>query len=175
MHFGEKMKHSEQENIRLLVDDEKTLYTKFNPEAEFDEPVKKYIRSKIAVKKGLKCIRMTVISKKPLDEEKFRSATSNWIMEEKVLLQANEENTIRLLIGLLIFGSILVLLGLAAQSQNEWIRYSILPVMGSLALSKAAGILLVDLPTLSANKGIFSAVEKNNVITFEYENNKPEP
>ena len=49
--------------------------------------------------------------------------------------------------------------------------------MGSLGLSKASGILLIDYPTIKANKRIFSEVEKNTAISFEYEdkNDKPDP
>ena len=79
------MNHAEQQNIRLVVDDEQALYTSFSPEDEFDESVKSYIRSKAASKDQTKSISLTVISKEPMDEERFRAAVSNWIRDEREL------------------------------------------------------------------------------------------
>ncbi len=53
------------------------------PAPEFGMFVKSYIRSKISVTGKLKRISLTVLSEKPLDEERFRSAVSNWIQDEK--------------------------------------------------------------------------------------------
>ena len=69
------MHQVEQANIILVVEGEKSLYTNFSPEAEFDHNVKEYIKSKIAGNED-KSIRLTVVSQDPLDEEKFRSAVS---------------------------------------------------------------------------------------------------
>ncbi len=55
------MNHAEQQNIRLVVDDEQALYTSFSPEDEFDEPVKTYIRSKAAGKDQTKSINLNPV------------------------------------------------------------------------------------------------------------------
>ena len=69
------MHHVEQMNIILVVEDEKSLYTNFSPEAEFDHDVKEYIKSKIAGEEdNNKSVQLTVVSQDPLDEEKFRLA-----------------------------------------------------------------------------------------------------
>lgn len=90
------MHHVEQMNIILVVEDEKSLYTNFSPEAEFDHDVKEYIKSKIAGEEDNKSVQLTVVSQDPLDEEKFRSAVSNWISDEKKVLRQSEKNTTRL-------------------------------------------------------------------------------
>ena len=68
------MSHTEQMNIRLVVDDEQELYTSFSPEDELDGSVKAYLRSKITANKYNSNLRLTVIPRKPMDEEKFRRA-----------------------------------------------------------------------------------------------------
>jgi hypothetical protein len=81
------MDNAEQKNIRLVVDDEPKLYTPLSPEDEFNEPVKAYIRSKIAGKDDCQSISLTVMSRDLLNEEKFRSAVSNWIRDEKAVFR----------------------------------------------------------------------------------------
>ena len=162
------MDNAEQKNIRLVVDDEQKLYTPFSPEDEFNEPVKAYIRSKIAGKDDCQSISLTVMSRDPLNEGKFRSAVSNWIRDEKAMFQKTGKDLMRMLVGLLIVGSILIVLSLALEKQVEVLKYSLLPVMGSLSLSRAAGIMVLKLPTNTANKKRINEMEQNSVITFEY-------
>ena len=162
------MDNAEQKNIRLVVDDEQKLYTPFSPEDEFNEPVKAYIRSKIAGKDDYQSISLTVMSRDLLNEEKFRSAVSNWIRDEKAMFQKTGKDLMRMLVGLLIVGSILIVLSLALEKQVEVLKYSLLPVMGSLSLSRAAGIMVLKLPTNTANKRRINEMEQNSVITFEY-------
>ena len=163
------MEHEGSKNIRLVVDDERTLYTPFSPEPEFNEPVKRYIKTKIAGENDLRSISLTVISKQPIDEDKFRSAVSDWIEDEKALFRHSEKETVRMLVGLLVFGSILLVLSLALQKQFDLLKYTLLPIMGSLALSKATGILVIDMPVVRAKRWLINELEKNSSVTFEYE------
>ena len=73
-----------------------------------------------------------------------------------------------MLVGLLILGSVFIVLSIALQKQFEVLKYSLLPIMGSLALSKATGTLIIDMPTVRAQRMMISEMEKHNVITFEY-------
>ncbi len=164
------MNNTDQAQIRLIVDDEQTLYSKFSPEDEFNESVKSYIRSKITNKDSAKEISLTVISQKPLDEERFRTAVANWIRDEKISFKVTEKNTIHRLFGLLIFGSIMILICLFLEKRIDVLKYSLLPIMGSLALSRAASILVLDMPAIRAQRWMLNEMEKRKVITFEYEN-----
>ena len=94
------MDNEKSKSISILVDDEQTLYSSFSPEPEFAEPVKIYIRSKLADERYMKGIRMTVISQKPIDEERFRAASANWIRTEKTVFRVQEKNTLRMLVFL---------------------------------------------------------------------------
>lgn len=162
------MDNTEQADVKLIVRDENSLYMPFSPDSEFGMFVKSYIRSKIAVTGKLKRISLTVLSENPLDEERFRSAVSNWIKDEKEELKAKSTNTFHTLIGSLIFGSVLFLLSMYLQPYHEELKYSLLPIMGSISLSKGAGILIMELPIMKANKVMLSELEQHNVITFKY-------
>lgn len=162
------MGNAEQINIRLVVDDEQKLYTPFSPENEFSEAVKQYIRSKIATKDTRHSISLTVMSRNPLDEERFRSAVSNWVRDEKAIFRKTRKELIRMLIERLALGSVLILLSMALQKQFEVLKYSLIPVMSSLALSKAASILILELPTNAKYKKLLKDMEKNSATTFEY-------
>lgn len=163
------MANTASTNIKLIVSDEKDLYSKFSPEDEFNDSVKAYIKSKITDESSTMGISLTVVSPKPLDEEKFRAAAASWIRDEKAKFRAKEKNTFFMLIGLLIFGSIMLILCLSLQKNIFELQYSLMPIMGSLALSKATGILVIDMPVIQAQKWILNAMNKNNVIQFEYE------
>ena len=159
---------TEQKKIRIVVKDEQSLYTPYSPEDEFCQPVKMYIRSKIAGEKLRQTFILTVISRDPVNEERFRSAVSNWIREEKNIFRKEEKETVLRLAGSLILGSVLIILSIALQQQISVLKYSLLPVMGSLALSGAAGIMIGDMPTVRAKRWMISEMEKNNIIIFEY-------
>ena len=138
------MHHVEQMNIILVVEDEKSLYTNFSPEAEFDHDVKEYIKSKIAGEEDNKSVQLTVVSQDPLDEEKFRSAVSNWISDEKKVLRQSEKNTTRLFFGLLVFGSIMILLSSFLVSRFTVLQNTLIPIMGSVSLTRAVRTLPED-------------------------------
>ena len=138
------MHHVEQTNIILVVEDEKSLYTNFSPEAEFDHDVKEYIKSKIAGEEDNKSVQLTVVSQDPLDEEKFRSAVSAWISDEKRVLRQSEKNTMRLFFGLLVFGSIMILLSSFLVSRFTVLQNTLIPIMGSVSLTRAVRTLPED-------------------------------
>ena len=156
----------------LVVDDEQALYAPFTPEDEFSEPLKSYIKSKLAGYDHYQSFNMTVVSHEPLDEARFRSAISNWTRNEKALFRTHEKKTIRTLIGMLIFGSIMLVLTLSLQKQIVELKYSLMPIMGTLALNNAVTIIIKDMPDISVKKWILNEMEKHNVITFEYGNEK---
>ena len=162
------MGNAGQSNIWLVVDDEQALYTPFSPENEFSEAAKQYIRSKIATKDIRHSISLTVMSRDPLNKERFRSAVSNWVRDEKAIFQKTRKELIRMLVERLILGSALILLSLALQKQFEVLKYSLIPVMSSLALSKAAGVLILDLPTNARYIKLLKVIEENSATTFEY-------
>ena len=134
------MHHVEQMNIILVVEDEKSLYTNFSPEAEFDHDVKEYIKSKIAGEEDNKSVQLTV------------------------------ENTTRLFLGLLVFGSIMILLSSVLVSRFTVLQNTLIPIMGSVSLTRAVRTLIIDVPKVRAQKWIFKEMEKNNVVSFEYDN-----
>ncbi len=166
------MDNTRQTNVTIVVEDEKALYSTFSPEVEFNESVKAYIKAKIAEQDYNKNISMTVRAHKPLDEEKFRTAVANWIRSEQTLGRMKEKNTIRPLIGLLLFGSVLLWVSIVLVERNDVLKYSLLPIMGSLALSSATKILIIDIPTIHAEKVMTRKTQKNSTVTFVYDNDQ---
>ncbi len=163
------MNHMEPKNIRLVVNDEQALYSNFSAEDEFSESVKSYIRSKAASKGTRQSISLTVIAREPIDEKKFRLSVANWISEERAVFSKNEKDTSLMMIGKLVFGSIMIVLSLNLQKQYEVLQYSLLPIMGSLALSSATKTLILELPINMAKKKLLRELESESVITFEYD------
>ena len=160
--------HNETKNIRLVVDDEQSLYTPLSPEDEFNDAVKSYIRAKITAGGLKRYTGITVVSRKPIDEDKFRTAISNWVRDEKEGFKREGIETVRLLIGMLIFGSVLVVSNIKLQQKFEVARYSLVPIMGSLSLSRAVGILIVDMPVFLSKIQALNRIEKGSVVAFEY-------
>ena len=160
--------HNEQQYIRLVVDDEPSLYSTFSPEDEFSDSVKGYIRSKMITGGFKRYAGLTVISRKPIDEDRFRLAVVNWVRDEKAVFKSDRKETLRLMIAMLIFGSLLVVCNIKLQQKFEVARYSLVPIMGSLSLSRATGILIIDLPILSSKIKALNRMEKGSVVTFEY-------
>lgn len=163
------MDSTEQKNIKLVVNDEQSLYTPFSPEDEFNESVKSYIRSKLTDGRYSNGISMTVISREPMNEDRFRAAVSNWIRDEKVSFEKRAKEARIALIGGLILGSILLLASIFIEKRVDVLKYSLLPIMGSLALGRAASILIIDVPTIRVERWFFKEIEKNSLIEFEYD------
>ncbi len=166
---------NDNDTITLVVKQEKDLYSVFSPDDEFHEYVKSYIRSKMMLNGYKKNTRLNVIFDEPLDKEKFRSAASNWARDEKALFKRNEKKTYLTLASLLAFGSLMILLTLFLQKSITELQYSIIPIMGSLSLSRAAGILILDMPTIRARRYIIGQMEKESTITFELRSSGSEP
>lgn len=167
-----EMDHAKPADVRLVVNDENSLYTKFSPEAEFDIGVKTYLKSKLACEGYVTSIKLTVTAPAPIDEERFLSAVANWTRDErKTILQEATVNK-RLLLGLLVVASLFIIISLSMSKHINVFSYTIIPVLGSVALGRAAGIFITDLPINDAKIKMLNAMEKNNVISFEYDNDK---
>jgi hypothetical protein len=162
------MENKDQKYITLVVDDEQYLYLPFSPEPEFSNSVKSYIRSKASVDNHRENIHLRVVSQEPLDEERFRTAMSNWGKDEKAVMDVEMKDTMRMLIGTLIFGTIMILLSLMTEARFEVAKYSLMPIIGSLALGKAAEILVFSFPTFGVKKRLITEMGKGTSVTFEY-------
>ena len=162
------MEGSGQKDIRIVVEDENSLYSSFSPDDEFNEAVKAYIRSRLYDGISRQSINMTVIARSPIDEERFRAAVNNWIRDSKASFKKRQKEVLIRIIGSLIFGSILIIMSIAGQKQYDVIRYSLLPIMGSIALGEAARALIRDVPTIRIERWLFREIEKNSRISFEY-------
>ena len=157
---------NEPTEIRLLVKNEKDLYTRFSPEDEFEYRLKNYLRSKIACSGFKNSIRLTVLSPSAIDENRFRAAVSNWIRDERAVFQQEASTSKRLLTGLLIIASILITMSLALVEHFSVLSYTIIPVLGSVALGKAAAICITELPIINIKLKLLREMEKNNAISF---------
>ena len=162
------MAKKEPKVIQLVVDDEEALYAGFSPEDEFDESVKAYIKSKAVDKDRHQGISLVVSSQKPLDERRFRAAVADWIGDERSMFKRTEKETLVTLFGSLAFGSLMIILSVVLGQQYDVLQYSLIPIMGSLALGKAAGILVMTLPINSANKKVLEEMEDTSTVTFLY-------
>ena len=76
---------------------------------------------------------------------------------------------------MLAFGSGMILLTLFLQKSITELEYSLMPIMGSLSLGRAAGILILDIPAIRARRYIIGQMEKKSTITFELRSSGSEP
>ena len=166
------MDSKKRTKITIKADDENSLYSSFSPEPEFSYEVQFYIKTKAEGEDTGNIIDLHVVSQEPVDEDRFRTAASNFFRQEKAMLRIKEKETMRMLIGSLVIGSVLIVLSIVLEQRFEVVTYSLLPIMASLALGNAAGILLVDMPTVRAEKWMLNEMEKNSRIIFEYGSDK---
>jgi hypothetical protein len=68
----------------------------------------------------------------------------------------------------LILGSVLIIVSLALEKHFTLMKYSLIPILASFALGKAAGILIKELPENGITKAVINTMEHNSMITFEY-------
>ena len=162
------MNQTERMHIRLVVENEESLYNHLSAEDEFSEAVKKYLRAKTACRYDHQGIALTVMSREPVNEERFLSAKSNWIREEKALFQKSEKDFLLALVVHLILGSVLIILSLSLIKKAEWLSHSLLPIFASICLGKAAEIMVTGLPSNGRAKELIREVEQNSLITFAY-------
>lgn len=63
------MNNAESVNITIVADNEEKMYQQFSPEDEFSDPMKAYIRSKMASADYRQHIDITVKAREPINEE----------------------------------------------------------------------------------------------------------
>ena len=139
-----------------------------SPEPEFNGSVKEYIKSKLIGDDYRNGINITVISDKPIDEKRFFTAKENWIRTDSIIFKAEEKSTVRTLVGSILFGFAMLVSCLAIEEKYVMLQYSLMPIMGSIALGDAASILIKDMPMILVKKRIMKEMKNNNIITFEY-------
>ena len=154
-------------DIKLIVSNEESLYLPFSDGDEFSFSVRDYIKTKYTSAEVGDLLRLTVVSSAPIDEDRFRSAVANWVQEEKLKFRQEEKTTNRMLIGFLVIASLFIILSLQLEKRVEALSYTIIPVLGSVALGRAAGICLTDLPINRAKRQMINDMENNSPIIFE--------
>lgn len=154
-------------DVKLIVTNEESLYLPFSDGDEFSFSVRDYIKTKYSGAEIGDFLRLTVVSSAPIDEDRFRSAVTNWVQEEKLKFRQEEKTTNRMLIGMLVIASLFIILSLQLEKQVAALSYTIIPVLGSVALGRAAGICLTDLPINRARKQMLNDMEQNSPIIFE--------
>ena len=75
--------------------------------------------------------------------------------------------TSRTLISLLVFASFFIILSMYLSKYDNVFSYTIIPVLGSVALGRAAGMFITELPVSKGKKHYMDIVEKNSTIVFE--------
>ncbi len=162
------MNNAESVNITIVADNEEKMYQQFSPEDEFSDAMKAYIRSKMASADYRQHIDITVKAREPINEERFRAAVSNWTRDEKKIFRRKKKDMIGTLAMHLILGSVLIIVSLALEKHFTLMKYSLIPILASFALGKAAGILIKELPENGITKAVINTMEHNSMITFEY-------
>lgn len=64
----------------------------------------------------------------------------------------------------------MILLSSVLVSRFTVLQNTLIPIMGSVSLTRAVRTLIIDVPKVRAQKWIFKEMEKNNVVSFEYDN-----
>lgn len=160
-------KNTNIRNINILVKDEEELYNSLSPDNEFNMNLKLYLRSKCTNMKLSDSISLTVLHSDPIDEGRFREAVTHWIEEEKAVFKQESSISNHLLVGMLVIASVFIILSLSLQKRFDVLSYTIIPVLGSVALGRAAGIFIVDMPINNAKKQLLSKLEQKNIIVFK--------
>lgn len=153
--------------VEIVVNDENDLYTPLSPDNEFDQGVRSYIKSKIALLGYDTNIGLRVISRDPLDEERFRSAVKNWIRDEKISMRQESRESNRIMFGMLVVASVFIILSLVLSKYISVLSYTIIPVLGSVALGRAAGIFITEMPINKAKQKMADELEMNSPVVFE--------
>ena len=161
------MSEKEIKDIRLIVENENSLYVPYSPESEFNEGLKSYIRSKVAELSSGSGIRLIVMSPSAMDEEKFKTAIRSWTRDQKAVFAREDKITSRTLISLLVFASFFIILSIYLSKYDNVFSYTIIPVLGSVALGRAAGMFITELPVSKGKKHYMDMVEKNSTVVFE--------
>ena len=163
------MDQRKYKDVKLIVTNEESLYLPFSDGDEFSFSVRDYIKTKYSGAEIGDFLRLTVVSSVPIDEDRFRAAVTNWVQEEKLKFRQEEKTTNRMLIGMLVIASLFIILSLRLEQHVEALSYTIIPVLGSVALGRAAGICLTDLPINRARRQMLNDMEQNSPIIFVHE------
>ncbi len=158
-------------DIRLYAENEAVLYAPFAPE-EFNDKVKGHLRTKVTGKDFNNSVRLVVTSPGPLDEDRFHKAVENWIRDEKAMFMQEEKRTARLMRGMLIIGSVLIVLSLFLEGYAESFSYSLIPIMGSVALGRVASTCIIDWPVIKAKRKLIDEISQASTVVFERTENK---
>ena len=154
-------------DITIIVNNENDLYVPYSPDSIFSDGIKSYIRSKATEASSGNGVRLIVKSPVALEEEKFRTAVRNWVRDELASYTREDKITHHILIAMLIFASVFIILSMYLERYNNVFSNTIIPVLGSVALGRAAGIFVMDMPVSVARKKLIKEVEENSTVVFE--------
>ena len=154
-------------NVTLQVDNEQNLYNSLSPEPEFTIGVIAYVKSRIIGKDVLGDVRITVVSEKPIDEEKFRIAAGNWVQRERELLQ-QENKRLSFIQALMLGLSVLFLLvHVMLESVLGDMPYDFFATIGTFCMGQTVAILVTEIPKNRIKKSFLRLIAGEYELVFE--------
>ncbi|MCR5034606.1 MAG: hypothetical protein K6B42_04195 [Clostridia bacterium] len=160
------MAQQETNIIRLVVEDEQSLYSPFSPDCEFNENVKQYIRSKASLGDYRQPMELIVISSSPLDEERIRSAIANWVKDEKTLFIRKEKQSTQLPSAMFIIGASIIILITLLRQFIEPLTYAVILIIGTAVLGRGVTNWYEHTLGIKAKRWLISELNKTNMIVF---------
>ena len=159
-------------DIQLHFGDKTPVFEPLNPNPEFHKEVKRYLALQFLDEDYGKDIRLTVTYSASLDEERFRTALSNWFWRRGWDLEREQRRNGYEQISRLAVGILLTFACVALQQYEDEIGYKILSIVTSFSLSRVVSIWLSTMPTNQIQRGVNRYIAQHTIIVFRHQDEK---
>ena len=160
------MEKEKRQEIILLVDNEKDLYTPFSPEYEFSDQVIAYITSKMEGMHSQNLV-LKVVSEVPVNEEHFRAAVRSWIEAGEAQLERERKRNIIKQAWMFGAGAAFIAISLLLEKSIPVLPYTILSTIGAFSIWEASSVWIIQRPKNRLKKRMISRLKRDGSVEFE--------
>lgn len=110
-------------------------------------------------------MRIIIVTKQPVDEERMKQAFNDWYDEEFMLLKREAINIMRQL-WMFIIGAMFIAVSITIEKFVDKVAFTILSTIGAFAMWEMAGVWIIQNPRLRQRRRMLRQLRDRCTIEF---------
>ncbi len=153
-------------DIIIRANCESDLYNHYSGNPELSTDLREYIELKQRRISQHQDMRIIIVTKQPVDEERMKQAFADWNDEEWQLLKREARTNITRQLWMFFLGAIFIAVSISLEKFVDKVAFTILSTIGAFAMWEMAGVWIIQNPRLRQRRRMLRQLRDRCTIEF---------
>jgi len=154
------------QDIIVKANCESDLYNHYSGTSELSTDLREYIELKQRRISLHQDMRIIIVTKQPVDEERMKQAFNDWYDEEFILLKREARINIMRQLWMFIIGAMFIAVSITIEKFVDKVAFTILSTIGAFAMWEMAGVWIIQNPRLRQRRRMLRQLRDKCTIEF---------